>query len=604
MRLINTTTLLFEEFIGGRSTPRYAILSHTWEEEEVTFADVASNPLFRNKKGWGKIAGICWIASRQGYQYAWVDTCCIDKSSSAELTEAINSMFKWYEAAGVCYVFLSDLADSTELDTTTTLAPCRWFTRGWTLQELIAPRDVVFFNQAWNQIGTKTDLIDQLRRITGIGHDVLTHSLPLRDVAVAEKMSWAAYRETTRIEDMAYCLLGIFDVNMPLLYGEGNKAFRRLQDEIIRSTPDLSILAWTAHPREMTEQEYSGHYSGDELVCGVIAESPRWFARCGSIRRLPQRNHHEFVLTHAGLKIQWPLFYEENTTSHGGSYGYVLDLGCYNGSNDDQVGIRLRKCGHNQFLRIDPGGYSRYQSSWTSEAHLTSFMGSATEARYLITDLFLLGTRWTESGSVSDIWSLTRRTRHDVIQVKRPSWGQFYDAWPSSGFDLHDEVFFTTTTTVLQPSAMLRLRGRTALAPPDQQRSSESGTQQTFFDVVIFATDWGFGYSSPKCSIVDYQTHAHALATLQSELRGFVYHSNDHDKVEQMLQHCNIPKTSKAWVNVPKTNLVGLISFTLTSVRDLRVAFSESFWRIEFHCEFFPKDSVPALEGVEGKWLD
>ncbi|KAK3322882.1 hypothetical protein B0H66DRAFT_461279, partial [Apodospora peruviana] len=308
------------------------------------------------------------------------------------------------------------------------------------MQELIAPRDLIFFNQDWAQLGTKTGLIDELRIITGIGHDVLIHALPFRYVAVAQKMSWTASRETTRVEDTAYCLLGIFDVNMPLLYGEGNKAFRRLQGEIFRSTPDLSSLAWRVHPRKMAEQEYGGH-SGDELVCGVLAESPRWFATCGSIDKFRQRNHHEFVLTHAGIKIQWPLFYEENMASQDRYCGYVLRLDCYNGSLDDAVGISLRKCGPDQFLRVDPNGYSQYQSSWTSEAHLTVSMGSVTEVRYLITDLLLLGTRWSKSGSVSDIWSLTRRTRHDVIQVKRPFWGQFYDAWSSSGFDLQDEVF-------------------------------------------------------------------------------------------------------------------------------------------------------------------
>ncbi|KAK0655719.1 hypothetical protein B0T16DRAFT_424448 [Cercophora newfieldiana] len=200
MRLINTATLQFEEFIR-QNIPEYAILSHTWEEEEVSFADI--------------ILKTCEIAQSEGHGYAWVDTCCIDKSSSAELTEAINSMFKWYQNAKVCYAFLSDFPASA--DSNEALEICRWFTRGWTLQELIAPRDVTFFRQDWTK--------------------------PLRSIAVAQKMSWAAFRETTRVEDMAYSLLGIFDVNMPMLYGEGEKAFRRLQEEIIRSTSDLSILA-------------------------------------------------------------------------------------------------------------------------------------------------------------------------------------------------------------------------------------------------------------------------------------------------------------------------------------------------------------------------
>lgn len=157
MRLINTNTYAFEEFIG-RNIPKYAILSHTWEEEEVSFADVTGNPRFREKKGWSKIDMTCKLASHQGLAYAWVDTCCIDKSSSAELTEAINSMFRWYQRAEICYVFLSDLYKGTvrELD------HCRWFTRGWTLQELIAPCRVQFFDSSWRHCGDRSGMITEL----------------------------------------------------------------------------------------------------------------------------------------------------------------------------------------------------------------------------------------------------------------------------------------------------------------------------------------------------------------------------------------------------------------------------------------------------------
>src|SRR6266480_713025 len=240
MRLINTVTGLFEEFIG-RNIPKYAILSHTWEEEEVSIKDM-SLPSRNNKKGYRKVEMTCQIASQAGFGYAWVDTCCIDKSSSAELTEAINSMYRWYQRAEVCYVFLADLPASASLNVA--LQNCRWFTRGWTLQELIAPGIIFFFDQEWNNRGTKRELVEDLSRITGINTKILLHAQRLSSVAVAQKMSWAANRKTTRVEDAAYCLLGIFNVNMPLLYGEEEKAFRRLQEEIIRSTSDFSIFAW------------------------------------------------------------------------------------------------------------------------------------------------------------------------------------------------------------------------------------------------------------------------------------------------------------------------------------------------------------------------
>jgi hypothetical protein len=143
MRLINTSTGRFEEFIG-RNIPKYAILSHTWEEEEVSFKDT-SDPSCKSKKGYSKIAMTCRLAAEAGLGYAWVDTCCIDKSSSAELTEAINSMFQWYGRAAICYVYFSDMVPSASLETG--LQGCRWFTRGWTLQELIAPKKIDFFDQ-------------------------------------------------------------------------------------------------------------------------------------------------------------------------------------------------------------------------------------------------------------------------------------------------------------------------------------------------------------------------------------------------------------------------------------------------------------------------
>jgi len=258
MRLINTKTYAFEEFIG-RKIPKYAILSHTWEEEEVTFADFTSKPRVWEKKGWAKIDKTCKMASQNGYQYAWVDTCCIDKSSSAELTEAINSMFRWYQRAELCYAFLSDLPARTPGSSSSALGlrNCRWFTRGWTLQELIAPRHVQFFDQNWIPYGDKDTLSEELQSITGINPLVLNHGKSLTSITVAEKMSWAASRETTRIEDTAYCLLGIFNVNIPLLYGEEEKAFRRLQEEIIRTTPDRSIFAWRL-PKSPAMGSYPG----------------------------------------------------------------------------------------------------------------------------------------------------------------------------------------------------------------------------------------------------------------------------------------------------------------------------------------------------------
>ncbi|KAF2673633.1 HET-domain-containing protein, partial [Microthyrium microscopicum] len=239
MRLINTKTLQLEYFLG--EAPAYAILSHTWGPEEVSYAEMRDGT-GQEKQGYQKIVKCCQIAADEGYSYAWIDTCTIDKSSSAELSEAINSMFQWYKKSAVCYAYLEDYdeADPSSLDKS------RWFTRGWTLQELIAPSTVRFYSGEWKEFGTRKSLVKNIYKITKIDEDVLlTGSSFLYEKSIAKRMSWASTRQTTKPEDTAYCLLGIFDCTLPLLYGEGlAKAFIRLQENIIQASRDQSIFAW------------------------------------------------------------------------------------------------------------------------------------------------------------------------------------------------------------------------------------------------------------------------------------------------------------------------------------------------------------------------
>jgi hypothetical protein len=234
MRLINTSSLDLLLVVDS-TQEKYVVLSHVWGNEEVTFQEL-SQLASRSKSGFDKIEKTCSLARQQGFDWTWVDTCCIDKSSSAELSEAINSMFTWYRDSHVCFVHLADLepipTDMNRRDRQSFLNEylprCRWFTRGWTLQELIASSKVEFYDQEWNFVGTKSDLENILSRIINIDSAVLRDSSRLREVPVARRMSWASMRQTTRKEDVAYCLLGIFDINMLLLYGEGEKAFLRL----------------------------------------------------------------------------------------------------------------------------------------------------------------------------------------------------------------------------------------------------------------------------------------------------------------------------------------------------------------------------------------
>ena len=213
--------------------PPYAILSHTWEtdDQELTFQEMVDET-GRSKAGYRKIQFCGDRVKKDGLLYFWVDSCCIDKSSSAELIEAINSMFRWYRNAVKCYVYLSDVptADSDQQ----IFRRSRWFTRGWTLQELLAPQNVEFFSWECEMIGDKQSLERQIHEITGIPVRALQElGGSLAQFSVEERLSWTAKRETTVEEDQAYCLLGIFDVYLPLIYGEGKEnAFRRLRTEI------------------------------------------------------------------------------------------------------------------------------------------------------------------------------------------------------------------------------------------------------------------------------------------------------------------------------------------------------------------------------------
>ena len=227
----------------GDDAPRYAILSHTWgaDAEEVTFRDLI-DCTGKSKAGYDKIRFCGARAMQDGIKYFWIDTCCIDKSNSTELTEAINSMFCWYHNAATCYVYLSDVSTTkrkasnqpSEFSWESAFRASKWFTRGWTLQELLAPGVVEFFSRDGKRLGDKRSLEQQVHEITGVTISAL-RGAPLSHFGVDERLSWAEHRQTTRGEDKAYSLFGIFDIQLPLLYGEGrDKAFKRLLEEIYK----------------------------------------------------------------------------------------------------------------------------------------------------------------------------------------------------------------------------------------------------------------------------------------------------------------------------------------------------------------------------------
>ncbi len=380
MRLINVKTLEISEFFGDKIPP-YGILSHTWGDEEVSFQEMMglgkgvrelllnqmesqdwSSPKRRiESQDWSspkrrivptggepsaglrsstgsangllKILNTCRLAKRDSLQWFWVDTCCIDKTSSAELSEAINSMYQWYQSSRKCYAYLEDVPADQDADMShkqvhlqfqhLALASSRWFTRGWTLQELIAPPRMDFYGQSWQHLGTRDELCATIHYITRIPMKVFQardryewmeygrvqstgriHYLnaDLGAYSVAQKMSWASRRECTRAEDLAYCLLGIFDISMPLLYGEGPKAFLRLQEEIFKTTDDHSLLAWTA-PEGSSRCWREG---------SVFADSPSDFHAGGSIVSLQEETGAPSQVTKKGIQIQQPRAEELN----------------------------------------------------------------------------------------------------------------------------------------------------------------------------------------------------------------------------------------------------------------------------------------------------
>ena len=308
----------------------YAILSHRWIEQkpgetaevnyeemvELANMDTKKQDEIRKRDGYQKILRSCKQAKEDGFKWLWADTCCIDKRSSAELSEAINSMYRWYENSAQCYAYLHDVPDryfpierNLGRYSLSNGWP-EWFSRGWTLQELIAPNNVQFFNKDWQFIDDKRTHSSTLQVITRVPQNILMDGFSLTRPCVAQIISWAADRKTSRVEDKAYSLMGLLDVNMPMLYGEGKRAFQRLQLEIIRMSNDQSIFAWDPH----------GHIGRSG---SVLADEPCFFRDCSDLQPMEIDEFTEaleaciskeeeerlgsFPVTNRGIQIWLPL---------------------------------------------------------------------------------------------------------------------------------------------------------------------------------------------------------------------------------------------------------------------------------------------------------
>ncbi|KAI1409871.1 heterokaryon incompatibility protein-domain-containing protein [Hypoxylon sp. FL1857] len=341
MRLLNAKTYNIHEFPNDNETPPYAILSHTWGDEECTFQHWVSAPDVSLRKGYLKIKLCCEQALKDGLEWAWVDTCCIDKTNNAELSEAINSMFRWYMKAAICYAYLGDVRDASKL------GESRWFTRGWTLQELIAPKDVYFYSADWDILGSKHDLQDELQKITGIERSVLSTGI-FDDICIAKRMSWAATRETTRTEDLAYSLLGIFNVNMPLLYGEGKKSFIRLQEEIMKNSDDHTLFAWSL-PSDLRPVDGSIMDSPQTSPSyGLLAESPSDFVTEHDVKPVQDlQSDMPPIVFNNGVRIELPIW--EQVPNR------FAVISCYvKGHSTEYIGIPILRWGDRYTARCGP----------------------------------------------------------------------------------------------------------------------------------------------------------------------------------------------------------------------------------------------------------
>jgi hypothetical protein len=349
MWLLNTTTLTLHSFF--ENIPDYVILSHTWGDGEVAFEDIAQ-PHARKLAGYEKIIGCCRLAVNDGFEWAWIDTCCIDKRSSAELSEAINSMYKWYWDAAICYAYLSDVSIGSGRGGE--LKSSRWFTRGWTLQELLAPDVVEFYDAQWKYMGAKSELNNVIVEATRIDPKFILNRETIEEASVGTKFSWTAARKTTRAEDMAYCMLGIMQVNMPMLYGEGERAFHRLQLEIIRQTNDHSVFAW--------EPVHTGYQTTT-----ILAPSLTCFEKSAGFRPVARKRSLDastYETTNNGLRATLAVIRID--------HGRLIALLDCEAESGNTIGVWLEATANGKYQRLPGSKLARVSADETEEAEFLS----------------------------------------------------------------------------------------------------------------------------------------------------------------------------------------------------------------------------------------
>ncbi|KAI0854594.1 hypothetical protein F4860DRAFT_105828 [Xylaria cubensis] len=364
MRVLDTTTFELKEaaYIEDFEKDGYAILSHCWiSKTEIIYQTLPKHikelrygkrPL--SSPAVDKIYGACETARKKGCKWMWIDTCCIDKSSTQETQESINSMLKWYKDARLCVTYLFDVKrndDATgEKVFCSTLKEnqlAKWVSRGWCVQELLAPKVVEFYDMNWEYLGERSDLSKPLSKLSGINERYL-NGQDYSNACIAVKMSWMASRTTTRPEDIAYSLLGLLGVRMNVDYGEGASAFLRLQETVMKSSKmDESLFAWRM-PNPNDEARYESAKGFDENEWGLLAASPRWFQESGDLRA--PRSSRTFRLDQEQKAVRGPI----SRDMYNKKAKLVQAAGFFDFIGQPLAAITMNKRAENDFaLRLD-----------------------------------------------------------------------------------------------------------------------------------------------------------------------------------------------------------------------------------------------------------
>ncbi|KAK4892930.1 hypothetical protein LTR27_008658 [Elasticomyces elasticus] len=395
LRLIDVQTLQLNRL--NDQTPRYAILSHTWGEDEISLQEWESGgSAVTLKECYLKVVNACKQAERDGFDWLWADTCCIDKTACidktniSELEVTVQSMYDWYCNAEVCYALLSDVDDNRTLtgdddavdieyrspvynvERAQQFRRSRWFRRGWTLQELLAPRRVVFYSKDWTVFDDSPDLLPTVSEITNIPEAVLRHEKRLAECSYAQRLSWAYGRETNLIEDQAYSLIGILDICMPPSYGEGSRAFKRLQHHVLDEEDGMSGLAWNSQDPAQSS-------------C-LLAPALECFRGCGDVeRRTLGQTTVKIHRTIIGLSGCFPAILRSSAV---GEHIYI-PLNCYHSGEPDKVLALSLRVSHKYLRR---GGIvecyvSPTEYSGVPEASATRLAIVNVSEQSLITDI-------------------------------------------------------------------------------------------------------------------------------------------------------------------------------------------------------------------------